>query len=261
MAPRSLHLLRYKEGETACCHYQFKNPCSFFSLAPVLLTLDHPRSPAPGVDIPLAPLPPFSPETALSLAAFPSISQDLSFREIFCAYRLWFGLSNIAKHKEPFPPLHEYTGQQHFFEGSLNFFNLLWYVVLMPFWKSPSGTRSQPIDLKTTSSSEEMADLEVEDHSVVDVDQVIHSQPFKAEGINGLIYEADLLLLRAAYKIPETIVLRAPSAEDRACAFLENKVCLYEEAFHAGLQLPFPRIIRDLLARFRLAPGQLMPNA
>ncbi|KAI8542246.1 hypothetical protein RHMOL_Rhmol08G0123600 [Rhododendron molle] len=63
--------------------------------------------------------------TALLLATFPSIFQDLSFREIFCGYRLWFGLSNIAKCKEPFPLLHEYTDQQHFLEGALNFYNLL----------------------------------------------------------------------------------------------------------------------------------------
>lgn len=105
----------------------------FFSLASVLLTLNHPRSPALGVDIPLASLPHFSPETALPLAAFPSISQDLSFRKIFCGYRLWFGLSTFVKRNEPFPSLHEYTGQQHFLEGALNFYNLLWYVVLTPF--------------------------------------------------------------------------------------------------------------------------------
>ncbi|KAI8534985.1 hypothetical protein RHMOL_Rhmol10G0139500 [Rhododendron molle] len=137
-------------------------------------------------------------ETTFPLAAFPSISQDLSFREIFYGYRLWFGLSNIAKRQEPFPPLHEYTGQQHLLEGTLNFYNLLWHVVLTPLWKSPSGTRSQPIDLETTSSDEEMADLEVGDDPIVDVDQFIGSQPFKVEEISGLIYEADLSLLRAA---------------------------------------------------------------
>lgn len=106
-----------------------------------------------------------------------------------------------------------------------------------------------------------MADLEARDQPFVDVDQAIRSQPFKAEGISGLIYEADLLLLRASHQIPKSVILRAPSAKDRACAFSEFKVCLYEEAFHAGLRLPFPGIVRDLLARLRVTPGQLMPNA
>lgn len=106
-----------------------------------------------------------------------------------------------------------------------------------------------------------MVDLKAGDHPIVDVDQVIRSQPFKVEGISGLIYEADLPLLKAAYQILETVVLRAPNAKDRVCTFSENEVCLYEEAFHVGLRLPFPRIVRELLARLHLAPGQLMPNA
>lgn len=106
-----------------------------------------------------------------------------------------------------------------------------------------------------------MADQEAGNEQVVDLDEAVCAQPFKAEGISGLIHEADLPLLRVAYQIPETVVLRAPSAEDKACAFSENEVCLYEEAFRASLRLPFSRIVRDLLSRLRLAPGQLMPNA
>lgn len=225
------------------------------------LTLDQLEQLAPGIAVPLESLPPFSTESALPVTAFPLVSQDLSFREIFCAYRLWFGLSGFASRQEPFPPLDKYTGQWHFLEGFLHFFNLLRYVVLTPSWKETIGTRSRPIDLETTSSSSEMEDQEVGGQQVVDVDEAMRQQPFKAEGIVGLIYEADLPLLRAAYQIPDSVVLRAPSAQDRACTFSENEVCLYEEAFRAGLRLPFPRIVRDLLSILHLAPGQLMPNA
>lgn len=44
-----------------------------------------------------------------------------------------------------------------------------------------------------------MADQEAGNEQVVDVDEAVRSQPFKAEGISGLIYEANLPLLRAAY--------------------------------------------------------------
>lgn len=106
-----------------------------------------------------------------------------------------------------------------------------------------------------------MADQELNVLTAIDVDEAVRSIPFKAEGISELIHNADLPLLRAAYQIPDSIVLQALSAEDRACTFRENEVCLYEQDFHAGLRLPFSRIVRELLARLRLAPGQLTLNA
>lgn len=41
----------------------------------------------------------------------------------------------------------------------------------------------------------------------------------------------------------------------------ENEVCLYETMFRAGLKLPFPKVIRELLGRLNVAPHQLVPNA
>lgn len=98
-----------------------------------------------------------------------------------------------------------------------------------------------------------MADKELNVPVAIDIDEAVHYIPFKAEGISGLIHNTDLPLLRAAYQIPNSIILRAPSTEDSACSFRENEVCLYEQAFHAGLRLPFPMIVRELLARLRLA--------
>ena len=41
----------------------------------------------------------------------------------------------------------------------------------------------------------------------------------------------------------------------------KDEVCLYEAMFRAGLRLPFPRVIRELLSYLHLASQQIMPNA
>ncbi|KAF7127252.1 hypothetical protein RHSIM_Rhsim11G0012300 [Rhododendron simsii] len=96
-----------------------KTSCSYFMSAFALLILDPEGAPVPGIDILLISLPPFSTESPLPLTIFPSVSPDLSFQEIFCGYKLWFGLSHFTKNKEPFPPLHEYTDQGDYHEGQL----------------------------------------------------------------------------------------------------------------------------------------------
>lgn len=40
----------------------------------------------------------------------------------------------------------------------------------------------------------------------------------------------------------------------------ENEVCLYEPMFRAGLKLPFPRVVRELLSYLNLALDQIVPN-
>ncbi|KAF7134714.1 hypothetical protein RHSIM_Rhsim08G0029200 [Rhododendron simsii] len=87
------------------------------------------------------------------------------------------------------------------------------------------------------------------------------TSPFRAEQIPSVLVEEDLDLLREAYQIPPTVRLRIPSPNDRACMSFDGEVCLYESAFHAGLRLPFPPVVRALLARLCLSPGQLHPNA
>ena len=70
---------------------------------------------------------------------------------------------------------------------------------------------------------------------------------------------ADERVLRHNYDIPASIFLHF---SDTSTGMIDGPgdVCVYELMFLAGVRLPFPQIVWELLSSLGIAPAQLMPN-
>ena len=66
---------------------------------------------------------------------------------------------------------------------------------------------------------------------------------------------------RRRYQIPEDVILRIPDSDEIACSLKYGDVVFYEANFNAGVRFPLQPLIRELLDRLNLSPGQLAPNA
>jgi hypothetical protein len=66
---------------------------------------------------------------------------------------------------------------------------------------------------------------------------------------------------RRRYQIPEDVVLRIPESDEVACSSKYGDVAFYEADFNAGVRFPLQPLMRELLDRLSLSPGQLAPNA
>jgi hypothetical protein len=66
---------------------------------------------------------------------------------------------------------------------------------------------------------------------------------------------------RRKYQIPEDVVLRIPESDEVSCSSRYGDVAFYEADFNAGVRFPMQPLMRELLDRLNLAPGQLAPNA
>ena len=66
---------------------------------------------------------------------------------------------------------------------------------------------------------------------------------------------------RRKYQIPKDVVLRIPESKEVACSSRYGDVAFYEAHFNAGIRFPMQPMIRELLDRLNLSPGQLAPNA
>ena len=63
------------------------------------------------------------------------------------------------------------------------------------------------------------------------------------------------------FQFSEWVRVRLPNEEDRACHFFPGEVCFYKAAFVCGLGFPIHPFLMELLDRFGIASGQLMPNS
>jgi hypothetical protein len=66
---------------------------------------------------------------------------------------------------------------------------------------------------------------------------------------------------RRKYQIPEDVILRIPESDEVACSSRYGDVAFYEANFNAGIRFPMQPLMRELLDRLNLSPGQLAPNA
>ena len=66
---------------------------------------------------------------------------------------------------------------------------------------------------------------------------------------------------RRKYQIPEDVVLWIPESDEVACSSKCGDVAFYEADFNAGMRFPLQPLMRELLDRLNLSPGQLAPNA
>jgi hypothetical protein len=79
--------------------------------------------------------------------------------------------------------------------------------------------------------------------------------------LSKVVYVEGLDKLRSRYQIPEDVVLRIPESDEVACSSRFGDVAFYEADFNAGVRFPMQPLMRELLDRLNLAPGQLAPNA
>ncbi|KAK9984949.1 hypothetical protein SO802_034474 [Lithocarpus litseifolius] len=70
-----------------------------------------------------------------------------------------------------------------------------------------------------------------------------------------------LVKFRDRFQFSDRVRVRLPSEDEWACHFLPGEVCFYEAAFLSGLRLPVHPFIIELLGRFGIAPGKLIPNS
>uniref|UniRef100_A0A2N9GAD2 Uncharacterized protein n=1 Tax=Fagus sylvatica TaxID=28930 RepID=A0A2N9GAD2_FAGSY len=66
---------------------------------------------------------------------------------------------------------------------------------------------------------------------------------------------------RRQYQIPKDVVLRIPESDEVACLSKYGDVAFSEADFNTGVRFPLQPLMRELLNRLNLSPGQLAPNA
>ena len=87
------------------------------------------------------------------------------------------------------------------------------------------------------------------------------STSFKAWNILCALSGKDAKWSRDRFQFPDSVKIRIPSDEDRACHSYADEVCFYEADFTSGLRLLVHPFIRELFVYLHLAPTQLMPNS
>ena len=63
------------------------------------------------------------------------------------------------------------------------------------------------------------------------------------------------------FQFPERVRVHLLNEEDRAYHFFPGEVWFYEAAFVCGLRFPVHLFLMELLDRFGISPGQLIPNS
>lgn len=113
--------------------------------------------------------------------------------------------------------------------------------------------------------SEASEPLEFGDEPVMaTINPVVMSRPgggFLKENPSSAFKEFDMLKLRYMYQIPASVEIRAPLPHERVDWDVPGWWSFYEFAFEAGFRFPVPKLVRDCLSHFGVAPSQLMPNA
>ena len=87
------------------------------------------------------------------------------------------------------------------------------------------------------------------------------STPYKAWNIQCALSEKDEKRIRDRFQFSNSVRIRIPSDEDRACHSYADEVYFYEADFASGLRLPVHPFVRELFAYLHLALAQLVPNS
>jgi hypothetical protein len=94
-----------------------------------------------------------------------------------------------------------------------------------------------------------------------DVSNPSPSNAFHANYWRLMMKSREEPLLRRAYAIPSSVVLRFPDpGKGVGVIDIFHEVCVYENKFKASLRLPFHPLVRDFLFYFNLAPSRIKPN-
>ena len=87
------------------------------------------------------------------------------------------------------------------------------------------------------------------------------STPYKAWNIPCSLMGKDVQRIRDRFQFPDSVKIRIPSDEERACHLYANEVCFYEADFTSCLHFPVHLFVRELFSYLHLAPAQLLPNS
>lgn len=120
--------------------------------------------------------------------------------------------------------------------------------------KTMSEVRSSELETGLSSSSNPVEE------------DIAHSTPREVRAFYALEEECGLDTetlgrFRDRFQFPDRVRIRLPGERNRACHFFLSEVCFYESAFVCGLRFPVHPFFMELLDRFGIAPGQLMPNS
>ena len=70
-----------------------------------------------------------------------------------------------------------------------------------------------------------------------------------------------MLKIRYMYQIPSVVEIHAPLPHERIDWDVQGWWSFYEFAFEAGFKFPVPKLVREVVFYFEIAPNRLMPNA
>ena len=103
------------------------------------------------------------------------------------------------------------------------------------------------------------------DHHIVELGEKVSSASHPGEGIllanpRLTVKDDDLGKFRYTYKIPKSMEILTPEVHERVDWVVPSWVALYGSPFSDGMRLQIPRLVRDVLNHYEIAPTQLMPN-
>ena len=130
-----------------------------------------------------------------------------------------------------------------------------WFEGLVSERGAMSEVRSSELETRLSSSFNL---VEVEEDTAVFVPREVRAFHALEEACS--LDDETLSRFRDRFQFPKRVKVCLPQREDRACHFSPGEVCFYKAAFLCGLRFPIHPFIMELLGRFDIAPGQLMPN-
>ncbi|KAF3498437.1 hypothetical protein DY000_02052844 [Brassica cretica] len=80
-------------------------------------------------------------------------------------------------------------------------------------------------------------------------------------GPGSSVGEDEMAEWRRRYLLPSYVILRAPTAEERASSYIPGEIAVYEAFFDSGLRGVIPTLIVGLCNLFEISPSQLNPPA
>ena len=82
------------------------------------------------------------------------------------------------------------------------------------------------------------------------------STPYKSWNISCSLTGKDEKQIRDMFQFPNSIKIRIPSDEERACHSYADEVCFYDAGFTSGLRLHVHPFVRELFSYLHLALAQ-----
>ena len=125
---------------------------------------------------------------------------------------------------------------------------------------SHSARVARLLKMSKVRSSNRETGLSSSDNRVVSEATSV-STPNKAWNISCSLTGKDEQRIRDRFQFPNSVKIRIPSDEERACHSYANEVCFYEVNFVSGLRFPIHPFVRELFSYLHLAPAQLVPNS